>query len=259
MSLTVHSLAGQEVGKLNNPVSVPVRPDLIRKAVLVEQSWRIHPYGADPMAGQRSSAHYIGRRGAYHSMMNREISRMMRVVNQGFLNLTARVVPQAAKGRKAHPPKSWKVWDKKINKKERDLALRSAIAATFDRDYVQGRGHRIDNVKHIPLVVESGVESVKKAKDVIAMLGKLGLEDELSRCSSRKVRSGKGKLRGRKYRTVKGPLIVASEDKGILKAAAGIAGVDAVLAKDLSVEDLAPGTHPGRLTIWSRSVLEAMK
>ncbi len=65
-------------------------------------------------------------------------------------------------------------------------------------------------------------------------------------------------MRSRKYRTKKGPLIVVSEDKGIGKACKNVPGIDISLVKDVSVEDLAPGALPGRLTIWSKSSIEKL-
>jgi large subunit ribosomal protein L4e len=259
MKIGIYNLAGKEKGKIEIPKIFlePVRIDLIRKAVLAERSKERRPYGSDPLAGQRSSAHYHGRRHTRHSMMNRELARMKRIHDQGFLNLTARVVPQAIKGRKAHPPKSKKIWELKINKKERMKALRSALAATFDRNLVSERGHKIDGIKNIPLVFEDDFQKLKKAKDVIEVLKKIGLEEELERCKKRKIRAGKGKTRGRKYKNRKGPLIVIGKDEGISKAVKNIAGIDISIPKNLSVRMVAPGTHPGRLTIWTKSALQS--
>ncbi len=260
MQTPVYDLNGREKGRLNLPslFSEKVREDLIRRAVLAERSKLRQRYGSDPLAGQRSSAHYHGRRGRIDSQMNRELARMKRIHGQGFLNLTARVVPQAVKGRKAHPPKAEKDWTLKINKKERRKALISAIAATADREMVSRRGHRISKVKHVPIVVEDGLQRLKKTKDVLKLLEKIGLDEELERCEEKKVRAGKGKMRGRKYKNKKGPLIVVEKDEGILKAGENIPGVDVVERKDLTVDMLAPGTHPGRLTIFTQSVIKEL-
>ena len=50
-------------------------------------------------------------------------------------------------------------------------------------------------------------------------------------------------------------MLVVSKDEGIVKAARNLAGVDIVEARSLNVEDLAPGTHAGRLTVWTKSAL----
>jgi len=85
------------------------------------------------------------------------------------------------------------------------------------------------------------------------------LKEELERIKEKKVRAGKGKRRGRKYKRKVGPLIVISEDKGIVKAAKNLPGVDVCFVENLNVELLAPGGQPGRLTIWSNSAIEKLK
>ena len=52
----------------------------------------------------------------------------------------------------------------------------------------------------------------------------------------------------------KSALIVVSKGP-IKKAAANLPGVDVVDVAELSVRHLAPGTHPGRLTLFSESAL----
>jgi large subunit ribosomal protein L4e len=65
-------------------------------------------------------------------------------------------------------------------------------------------------------------------------------------------------MRGRKYKTPKGPLVVVGEDKGISLGARNHAGVDVVVVNNLNAELLAPGTHPGRLTIYTKSAVEKL-
>ncbi len=190
--------------------------------------------------------------------MNRELARMKRIHGQGFLNLTARIVPQSIKGRRAHPPKPEKVWKLKINKKERRKALESAMAATKDREMVSKRGHKVNEVKNLPIVMEDDLQKLKKTKEVLEVLERMGLKEELERCETKKVRSGKGKMRGRKYRNKKGPLIIVEKDEGIVKAGENIPGVDVVERRKLDVDLLAPGTHPGRLTILTKSVIKEL-
>ena len=129
MKVPVYGLKGEVKGdvSLGKAFTRPVRTDVIKKAVLAEQARKRQPYGSDPLAGQRTSAKYKGRRGIRGSMMNREIARMKRITAGGYLRMRARFVPQAVKGRRAHPPKAGKNWLMKINKKERMMALVSAI------------------------------------------------------------------------------------------------------------------------------------
>jgi large subunit ribosomal protein L4e len=261
MKIPVYSLKGEVKGSitLSKAISQPVREDIIKRAVVAEAASERQPYGTDPIAGMRSSAHYHGRRGIRHSMMNREMARMKRIHGSGFLTMTARTVPQAIKGRKAHPPKVEKVWEKKLNKKERAVAILSAISASSDRDIVESRGHRVEKVKHIPLVLEDGFQSLEKVKEVLETLEKLGLKEELERAKAKKIRSGKGVTRGRKYRKKTGPLIIVSEDKGISRAARNLPGVDVLEVGNLRVKNLAPGSQPGRLCIWTESALNKLE
>ncbi|MCX6814074.1 MAG: 50S ribosomal protein L4, partial [Candidatus Aenigmarchaeota archaeon] len=226
------------------------------RAVLAEQSNNRQVYGTDPLAGKRTSAHYHGRRKVRHSMMNREMARMARIHGTGFLHMTARFVPQATKGRKAHPPKTEKVWKKGMNKKEHTKAMVSAVSATAHKDYVVSRGHKTEGIKHIPLVIENSIEQVKKVREINEVLRTLGLEKEIERAKEKKVRQGKGTRRGRKYKKKKAFLIVVSEYRGIEKAAGNIPGVDVVRINELRVEHLAPGGMPGRLTLWTEGALE---
>jgi len=257
MKVSVYNIKGEARRELTvaKAFSKKVRKDLIKKAVDVEQAKRRQAYGTDPIAGQRTSAHYHARRGIRMSMMNREMARMKRIHGSGFLSMRARHVPQATKGRKAHPPKAEKVWEKKMNKKERMMALLSAVAATSKKDLVQERGHKIENVKHYPLVVENAFEDLKTAKDVKLVFEKMGLDEEIERTKIKKVRAGKGTMRGRKYKRKKGFLLVINDDNGIAKAARNIPGVDVVHADNLNAEHLAPGAEPGRLCIWTEAAL----
>ena len=74
----------------------------------------------------------------------------------------------------------------------------------------------------------------------------------------KRIRAGRGKTRGRKYKKVKGPLLVVGEDQGISLGARNHAGVDVVVVENLNAELLAPGTHPGRLTIYTKSAVEKL-
>jgi ribosomal protein L23 len=96
-----------------------------------------------------------------------------------------RVVPQAKGGRRAHPPEK-KDYSKKMNRKEEDIALRSSIAATRDKELARYRGHRVDGISDLPIVVEDRLQEVKKTKDALASLFSLGLLEELERANKGK-------------------------------------------------------------------------
>jgi large subunit ribosomal protein L4e len=261
MKIPVYGLKGNQKGSISadRAFSRDVRTDLIKKAVLSEQAAVRQPYGADAEAGKKTSAHYHGRRGIRQSMMNREMARMKRIHGSGFLHMRARFVPQAVKGRKAHPPKPGKEWGRKINKKERIAALLSAASATFEREWVEKRGHDTKFIKHIPLVVEDKLQEVTVIKDFTQILDNLGLSEEVSRLGTRKVRSGRGTMRGRKFKKNRGMLFIVGEDKGFIRTARNFPGLEVCEVGNLKVEMLAPGTVPGRLCVWTEGAVRKME
>ncbi|MEM2985718.1 MAG: 50S ribosomal protein L4, partial [Candidatus Caldarchaeum sp.] len=169
------------------------------------------------------------------------------------------MVPSAVGGRPTHPPTPEKKIHKQINKKELRNALLAALAFTASPQHVKARGHRIAEQTTLPIIVDDGLEALSKTAEARNVLTRLGLGDELKRCGVKKVRAGKGKMRGRRYKRRKGPLIVVAADHGVGKAASNIPGVEVVTAKDLSVLHLAPGAKPGRLTLFTKSALKALE
>jgi len=259
--MNIFSLEGSKVKeiKLPNQFKEKVRLDLIKRAVIVIQSNKRQKYGAKPNAGMRASAKVSRRRRKYRGAYGRGISRVPRKVmlKRGTnIIFTAAFAPGIVSGRRAHPPKAEKEWSKKINIKERRKAIRSALAATVDKKLVKERGHFF---KEYPLIVDSKIESLKKTKDVKSVLLKLGLGKELERISKKKVRSSKEMSRGRKYKIKKGPLIVTSKDCDLMKSAGNLQGFDVVKVDLVNAELLAPGTHPGRLTIYTDKSIERME
>ncbi len=249
MKVKVYSLDGEPVDEIKLPkiFKEEYRPDLIKRAVISAQTARIQPWGSDPMAGKRTSAESYG--------AGRGIAMVPRIKG----TQRAAFAPQTVGGRKAHPPKPYKNYHERINTKERRLAIRSAIAATANKELVKERGHITDKIPQIPLVVDDELSKIKKTKETRKIFKKLGIIDDIIRAKEgKKIRAGKGKMRGRKYRTPKGPLIVVHEDKGIRLGARNHPGIDIIRAENLNAELLAPGTHPGRLTVYTRSAIEKL-
>ncbi len=245
----VLDLSGNFVKELSLPgvFREEYRPDLIKKAVLAIQSHRLQPKGTDPLAGRRTSAESWG--------VGRGLSRVPRIKN----GRRAARVPQAVGGRRAHPPKTEKVLKRKINDKERHKAIRSAIAATMNPELVRSRGHRFSDELTLPIVVENSLVTLEKTREVEDFFQTIGIGDDLLRARERKIRAGKGKMRGRRYKRKKSALIVISGDEApeteikITASARNLPGVDISYLDALNAELLAPGTHPGRLTIWTES------
>jgi large subunit ribosomal protein L4e len=197
------------------------------------------------MAGKRTSAESRG--------TGMGIARIPRVKGGGG---RAAFAPGTVGGRQPHPPRSEKKITKRISKKETRLALLSAIAATASKDTVASRGHAIENVPQIPLIVADSIQELTKTKEVEEVLLNLGVMLDIHRVrASRKIRAGKGKRRGRKMKQAVGPLIVVVENKGLADAASNLPGVDIITVNNLNPEILAPGTHPGRLTLWTNGAI----
>ncbi|MCS7120907.1 MAG: 50S ribosomal protein L4 [Nitrososphaerota archaeon] len=246
----IFDLQGKPVDKVRLPevFRTPLRPDVIKRAVIAIQSHRIQPQGRDKMAGKRTTAESWG--------VNHGISRVPRLRD----SRRAAFAPGTVGGRPAHPPVVDKKIEKKIPKKERRLALFSAIAATGMKEIIAKRGHEVDGVPDLPLIVTEDIQSIKRTQDLKSVFVNLGIWPDVYRVEeSIKVRAGKGKMRGRRLKMAVGPLIVISKDDGIVKAARNLPGVDVAYVKDLNPEILAPGTHPGRLTVWARPAIEELR
>ena len=245
MEATIRDLDGGDAGTIELPpvFETAFRPDLIRNAVSTAQANRTQPYGSDPYAGKRSSAVSLG--------TGRGMARVPRANGRG-----ARV-PQAIGGRRAHPPKAETDRGRRINKKERQLATRSAIAATADPELVAERGHQFDDELALPLVVANEFEELVKTKEVVSFLEAVGVADDVTRAEDgTSVRAGRGTTRGRKYKRPKSILVVTSSEAGPSKAARNLAGVDVATAAEVNAEQLAPGAHAGRLTLWTEAAIE---
>jgi len=243
--VNVYGVDGSVKEKIDLPVlfHTPYRPDIIRKSFNVLHSNMRQAYGSDPFAGTKHATESIGK--------GRGMSRVPRLT-QGQ---KAALAPCVVGGRRAHPPKVERDWSEKINKKEKKLSINSALAATADKEKVSSRGHKFSEKITLPVVVEDDFEKIKKTKDVIETLEKLGVYDDIVRAENGKhIRAGKGKNRGRKYRTPKSILIVSKSDE-IRKSSSNLTGVDIVKPNEINIGHLAPGGDAGRLAVFTKSAL----
>lgn len=259
--LTILGLDGKAGAQKQLPkqFAEPVRKDIIKRAVLSLQSKARTPYGADPEAGDRHAVDISRRRRDYKGSYGKGISRVPRKIMShrgGQFNWEAARAPGVKGGRRAHPPKSSKDWTRKMNTKENRKAIRSALSATIDKKTVSMRGHKVPD--NYPFLVADGLEQVKKTSDLSKTLVALGLAHEMERASVTKKRTGVAGLRGRK-RTTTSLLIVTGTDAPVMLAAKNLTGVDCVAVSELNAELLAPGTHPGRLTLYTESAIKTLE
>ncbi|HUK74228.1 MAG TPA: 50S ribosomal protein L4, partial [Nitrososphaerales archaeon] len=192
-SVKVLDMSGKPADAIDLPsaFSTPLRPDLVQRAWWILHSHGLQPYGRDPMAGNRTSAE------TGNPPTGRGVSRIPRIKGAGSSKSgQAGGVASIVGGRLPHPPRSEKVIYRKINVKERKLALNTAIAFTADAAAVGWRGHKIGKLK-FPVVVSDDLEALEKTAALEAFLADLGLTDELTRLyGGVKRRSGKARMRG---------------------------------------------------------------
>lgn len=259
MKLNIVTTKNQAKGNLETPkqFNEAVRPDLIKRAVLALQSAARQKYGANPEAGKRPSVRISKRRhdyrGTYGIGQSRTPRKAMSVRGTRF-NWVGAFAPQTVGGRRAHAPKASKEWEKKINNKERLKAIRSAMAATLDAELVHWRGHVLP--ENYPFALDNSFEAIAKTKEAKEAFAAIGIQGDIDRASERKVRAGKGTMRGRKYKTKTSALFVVTDDCPFLVAADNIPGVDVVTVTELNTNMLAPGTNPGRMTFFTEGALE---
>lgn len=255
MKADVFDTTGKKSKTVDLPIhfSEPIRTDLIKRAFLSMRSHSYQPQGVDPLAGNRKIVELSKRRRKYRTIYGFGGSRTPRKVMSrigGRFNWQGAMTPFTKGGRTAHPPLVIKKIKEKINIKERRKAIRSAIAATINKRFS----------KHDkPIIFESKVETINKTKAVKDLLSKIDLKDELKRAEAKKVRAGKGKMRSRKYKRKKGPLIIASKNCPLLKSGKNIPGVDTTAVNKLNAELLAPGGKPGRTVVWTEDAITKLK
>lgn len=158
------------------------------------------------------------------------------------------------------PTKIWRRWHRKINVNQRRFAVASALAASAVPALVQARGHRIDEVPEVPLVLaDNSVAKIAKTKDAVALLKKFGADADVQRVrDSKKLRAGQGKMRNRRYVQRRGPLVVADGSENLSQAFRNIPGVEVANVDNLSLLDLAPGGHLGRFIIWTQGAFDKL-
>lgn len=256
--VTVYGVDGEEAGSADMPavMKVPLRRDLVqfvhtnmRKNSQQAYGVKNHfgPFGI--VAGHQHSAHSWG--------TGRAVSRIPRVSGGGTHRAGQGAFGNMCRGgRMFAPTKVYRRWHRKINKTQRRQATASCIAATACTPLVEGRGHRVSDIKEFPIVVSNEVESLTRTKDAVECLEALGLSDELKKCQRKQTRPGKGKMRGRRYKRRRGPLIVYKEDDGLVKAFRNVPGVDLCNVECLNLLQLAPGGHVGRLVVYTQNAFD---
>lgn len=257
MKTKILDINGKEKGSIELPkfFSEIVREDIIAKVVEAQKIKQ--PYAPSPTAGQFSASGKIQHtRKVWKTMQGKGISRIPRKIMSkrgSQFNWVGAEIPNTKGGRRAHPPKIASMLNRsRINKKELAIALRAALSATANEKIITERYSRLDGKKisGLPFIVESKMTTLK-TKDLLSslknILGENLFEVAIKR---REVRSGVGKLRGRRYKKNAGLLLVIGEKENVKTNT-----IDVKKAKELNVTDLANG-GAGRLTIYTEEAIK---
>lgn len=156
------------------------------------------------------------------------------------------------KGRMFAPLKTWRKWHKKINQTQKRHAVASALAASAVAPLVLARGHNVNNVPELPLVVDS--LNVESTRAMIAALHKIGASGDMARVRASKTsRAGSNKQRYSRFKMAKGPLVVYGDENPLIKRTArNLPGIDTCSVHRLNLLQLAPGGHLGRFVIFTK-------
>merc|ERR1711988_501478 len=167
----------------------PLGPDLVREVHKNVSKNKRQAYAVGAKVGYDTAAESWG--------TGRAVARIPRAPGGGTHRAgQATFGNQARGGGMYNPTTVWRRWHRRVNVTQKRHAIATALAASSLPPLVMARGHRIGEVSELPLVVSDGAESIQKTKQAIDMLKKLGCGEELTKVmDSKKVRSGKGKMR----------------------------------------------------------------
>ena len=253
--MTVYSATGAASGSMPLPAvfTAPIRRDVVHFVHSNVAKNARQPISVARDAGMQHSAMSWG--------TGRAVSRIPRI-SGGGTNRSGQGAfgNMCRKGRMFAPTKTYRRWHRHVNVNQRRFAIVSALAASAVPALVMARGHRIEATAEVPLVV-SGLSGMRKTKEAVSALSALGASADVERAKeSKTLRAGKGKMRGRRYVSRRGPLLVvgAGESEAV-HAFRNLPGVDCVAVNQLNLLQLAPGGHLGRFVVWTQEAFGALE
>jgi len=231
----------------------PIRPDIVHFVHSNMAKNKRQAYAVSEKAGHQTSAESWG--------TGRAVSRIPRVPGGGTHRAGQGAFGNMCRGgRMFAPTKIWRRWHRKININQKRYAVVSALAASAVPALVMARGHRIETVPEVPLVLNNEVEGIEKTSNALKVLKKVGAYADVEKAkASRNLRPGKGKMRNRRYIARRGPLVVyGTEGAKIVKSFRNIPGVEVCSVDRLNLLQLAPGGHLGRFIVWTESAFKKL-
>jgi large subunit ribosomal protein L4e len=232
----------------------PIRLDVVQQVFVGLNKNHRQAYAVSTKAGHQTSAESWG--------TGRAVARIPRVSGGGTHRAGQGAFGNMCRGgRMFAPTKVWRRWHRKINAQQKRFAVASALAASAVPALVMARGHKIDAVPEVPLVISNNLlKDVRKTKDAAKLLAKIGAGADLKRVKdSKKIRAGVGKMRNRRHVQRRGPLVVVDKNTAAAaKAFRNIPGVEVASVDSLNLLQLAPGGHLGRFIVWTQSAYGAL-
>lgn len=253
--VSVFSLTGDKAGETTLPavMMAPLRPDIVQFVHTNMNKNHRQAYAVNIRAGKKVVASSWG--------TGRAVARIPRVGGGGTSRSGQGAFGNMCRGgRMFAPTKTWRRWNMKINISQKRYAVASALAASAVPALVMSRGHVVDEVPEIPLVLDSSLESAAKtsaAKGILHAVGALADVEKVA--DSKQIRAGKGKMRNRRYVQRRGPLVIYKSNDGVERAFRNLPGVELCCVSRLNLLQLAPGGHMGRFCIWSQAALDELE
>jgi len=230
----------------------PIRPDIV--SFIHHEVAKNHrqPYCVNRDAGHQTSAESWG--------TGRAVARIPRVRGGGTHRSGQGAFGNMCRGGHMFAPtKVYRRWHRRVNVAQKRYAICSAIAATGVPALVMAKGHRIEEIPEVPLVVSDKVQSYTKTKEAYILLKRTKAYNDVDQvCKTKRMRAGKGKMRNRRRIMKQGPLIVYDQDQGLTRAFRNLPGVDTISVDNLNILKLAPGGHVGRFCIWTESAFKKL-
>jgi len=238
--------------KLPSVFIAPIRPDIVNFVHTNMRKNSRQPYAVNKLAGHQTSAESWG--------TGRAVARIPRVRGGGTHRSGQAAFGNMCRGgRMFAPTKIWRKWHCRTNVNQKRFAMCSALAATAIPAIVMSKGHMINEIPEVPLVVSDSIQDYKRTKEAVHFLKKFKAWTDIKKVyKSKRIRAGKGKMRNRRYVQRLGPLIIFEKDNGITRAFRNIPGIKLMNVTKMNLLRLAPGGHVGRFCIWTESAFRRL-
>ena len=226
--------------------TTPIRDDVVRFVHTNIAKNARQAYAISRHQGHRTTAESWG--------TGRAVARIPRVAGGGTNRSGQGAYGNMCRGgRMFGATKTFRRWHRHVNKKQRRLAVCSALAASAVPALVLSRGHRIEGVPEVPFVVDDRIRSLKRTKEALTFLKLTSAIKDVEKVeATRRLRPTKGKWRNRRQVERKGPLLILHGTSRV-RAFSNLRGIDLGFVDQLNLLDLAPGGHLGRFVIWTQS------